>query len=126
MFQELIDNQKKSYKNIILCSSEEQKERFHQILESSKEEIIYKTIVSNLHEGFIDHDNKIAVYTDHQIFDRHHRFRSKTKFTDKQAITLKQLTNLQIGDFVTHIDHGIGEFSGLHKIDNNGKKQESL
>ena len=126
LFQELLDNQKNNYKNIILCSSEEQKERFHQILESSKEEIIYKTIVSNLHEGFIDHDNKIAVYTDHQIFDRHHRFRSKTKFTDKQAITLKQLTNLQIGDFVTHIDHGIGKFSGLHKINNNGKKQESI
>ena len=54
------------------------------------------------------------------------RFRSKTRFADKQSVTLKQLTNLQIGDFVTHIDHGIGEFAGLHKIDNNGKKQESI
>ena len=126
IFFDLIKNQQKNYQNIILCSSKEQEKRFHQILENSDQEIIYTTIVNNLHEGFIDHDHKIAVYTDHQIFNRHYKFRSKTKFTDKQAITLKQLTNLQIGDFVTHIDHGIGEFDGLHKIDNNGKKQESI
>ena len=126
LISELINNQEKNYKNIILCSSEEQEKRFIQILENSEKEIIYTTISNSLHEGFIDNDNKIAIYTDHQIFDRHHRFKSKTKFTDKQAITLKQLTNLQIGDFITHIDHGVGEFSGLHKIDNNGKKQESI
>lgn len=126
LFSDLLKNQKKNYKNIILCSSDQQEERFNQILENSKEEIIYSILVTSLREGFIDHDNKIAVYTDHQIFNRHHRFKSKTKFTDKQSITLKQLTNLQIGDFVTHIDHGVGEFAGLHKIDNNGKKQESI
>ena len=126
LFTDLLKNQKKNYKNIILCSSEQQEERFNQILENSEEEIIYTTFVNSLREGFVDHDNKIAVYTDHQIFNRHHRFRSKTKFTDKQSITLKQLTNLKIGDFVTHIDHGVGEFAGLHKIENNGKKQESI
>ena len=125
-FKELIDNQENGIKNVLLCSSEEQEERFKQIIENSKNEIAYTSIVNSLHEGFIDEKNKIAIYTDHQIFNRHHRFRSKTKFTDKQAITLKQLTNLQIGDFVTHIDHGIGEFAGLHKIDNNGKKQENI
>ena len=126
LFNEIISFQEKGYRNIIICSSEEQKERFHQILENEEREIHITKIVGNLHEGFIDHDNKTAIYTDHQIFNRHHRFRSKTKFADKQAITLKQLTNLQIGDFVTHIDHGIGEFAGLHKLDNNGKKQESI
>ena len=126
LFSDLLKNQKKNYKNIILCSSDQQEERFNQILENSKDEIIYSILVTSLREGFIDNDNKIAVYTDHQIFNRHHRFKSKTKFTDKQSITLKQLTNLQIGDFVTHIDHGVGEFAGLHKIDNNGKKQESI
>ena len=125
-FKELIHNQENGIKNVLLCSSEEQEERFKQIIENSKNEIAYTSIVNSLHEGFIDEKNKIAIYTDHQIFNRHHRFRSKTKFTDKQAITLKQLTNLQIGDFVTHIDHGIGEFAGLHKIDNNGKKQENI
>ena len=126
LFNELVSLQEKEYRNIIMCSSEEQKERFQQILESEDREIHVTTIVGNLHEGFIDHNNKIAIYTDHQIFNRHHRFKSKTKFADKQAITLKQLTNLKIGDFVTHIDHGIGEFSGLHEIENNGKKQESI
>tara|TARA_B000000532_G_scaffold244247_1_gene243433 strand:- start:9901 stop:13239 length:3339 start_codon:yes stop_codon:yes gene_type:complete len=126
LFNELINFQEKGYKNIIICSSEEQKDRFQQILENESREIHISTIVGNLSEGFIDHDNKISIYTDHQIFNRHHKFRSKTRFADKQSITLKQLTNLQIGDFVTHIDHGIGEFAGLHKIDNNGKKQESI
>ena len=126
LFNELISFQDKGYQNIIICSSEEQKERFHQIIENEIREIHITTIVGNLHEGFIDHDNKISIYTDHQIFNRHHKFISKTRFADKQAITLKQLTNLQIGDFVTHIDHGVGEFAGLHKIDNNGKKQESI
>ncbi len=126
LFNELSVFQEKGYLNIIMCSSHEQKERFQQIIENSEKEIYVTTIVGNLHEGFVDHDNKISIYTDHQIFNRHHRFRSKTKFADKQAITLKQLTNLQIGDYVTHIDHGIGEFAGLHKIDNNGKKQESI
>tara|TARA_B100000683_G_scaffold61868_1_gene60254 strand:- start:9255 stop:12593 length:3339 start_codon:yes stop_codon:yes gene_type:complete len=126
LFNELISFQEKGYQNIIICSSEEQKERFHQIIQNELREIHIITIVGNLSEGFIDHDNKITIYTDHQIFNRHHKFISKTRFADKQAITLKQLTNLQIGDFVTHIDHGVGEFAGLHKIDNNGKKQESI
>ena len=79
----------------------------------------------SLHEGYIDYTNKQAIYTDHQIFDRHHKFKSKTKFTDKQAITIKQLTTLQVGDFVTHIDHGVGCFEGLHRIENNGKISRS-
>ena len=126
LFNELISFQERGYQNFIICSSEEQKERFHQIIQNELREIHIITIVGNLSEGFIDHDNKISIYTDHQIFNRHHKFISKTRFADKQAITLKQLTNLQIGDFVTHIDHGVGEFAGLHKIDNNGKKQESI
>ncbi|MGY8987062.1 MAG: transcription-repair coupling factor [Flavobacteriales bacterium] len=126
LISELLENQKKEYKNLILCSSEEQENRFKSILENSEKEIFCQNINLSLHEGFIDHDNKIAIYTDHQIFNRHHRFTSKTKFTDKQVITLKQLTNLQIGDYVTHIDHGVGEFDGLHKIENNGKYQESI
>ena len=79
-----------------------------------------------LHEGYIDYTNKQAIYTDHQIFNRHHKFSSKTKFTKKQAITIKQLTSLEIGDFVTHIDHGIGKFEGLHKIENNNRHQEVI
>ena len=122
----LIKNKKEGLKNIILCSSDEQEERFNAIFEHSEQELNYRCVLFSLHEGFIDYTNKQAIYTDHQIFDRHHKFKSKTKFTDKQAITLRQLTSLQIGDFVTHIDHGIGRFEGLHKIENNGKYQEVI
>ena len=119
-------NKEKGLKNIILCSSSEQEERFNAIFDNSKEEINYKCILFSLHKGFIDYSNKQAIYTDHQIFDRHHKFKSKTKFTDKQAITIKQLTSLAVGDYVTHIDHGIGKFEGLHKIENKGKYQEVI
>tara|TARA_E500000331_G_scaffold356640_1_gene415630 strand:+ start:1015 stop:4380 length:3366 start_codon:yes stop_codon:yes gene_type:complete len=123
---DLIANNEKGIKNIILCSSEEQENRFQAIFENAEEDLRYQCIHFCLHKGFIDEDNKLAVYTDHQLFERHHRFVSKTKFSDKKAITLKQLTNLQIGDFVSHIDHGFGQFAGLHKIENNGKHQEVI
>jgi len=124
--EDLLKNREEGLKNIILCSSDEQEERFNAIFEHSEQELNYTCVLFSLHEGFIDYTNKQAIYTDHQIFDRHHKFKSKTKFTDKQAITIKQLTQLEIGDFVTHIDHGIGRFEGLHKIENNGKYQEVI
>ncbi|MDC0204157.1 transcription-repair coupling factor, partial [Flavobacteriales bacterium] len=124
--RDLIKNKKQGLKNIILCSSDEQEDRFNAIFEHSNETLEYSCILFSLHEGFIDLDNKLAIYTDHQIFDRHHKFKSKTKFTDKKAITIKQLTNLHLGDFVTHIDHGVGRFEGLHKIEINGQNQEVI
>ena len=124
--EDLLKNKVDGLQNIILCSSDEQEERFNAIFEHSDQELNYKCIPFSLSEGFIDFTNKQAIYTDHQIFDRYHKFTSKTKFTDKQAITIKQLTQLEIGDFVTHIDHGIGRFEGLHKIKKNGKQQEVI
>ena len=124
--EDLKKNNDKGLKNIILCSSEEQEERFNAIFEHIKEQINYQCILFSLHEGFIDYTNKQAIYTDHQIFNRYHKFKSKTKFTDKQAITIKQLTSLEIGDFVTHIDHGIGRFEGLHKVQNKENYQEVI
>ena len=86
----------------------------------------YKTIVFSLHQGFINDNLKIACYTDHQIFERYHKFSLKNGYAKKQAITLKELTKLETGDYVTHIDHGIGKFGGLQKIDVEGKKQEAI
>ncbi|MCK5677542.1 MAG: transcription-repair coupling factor, partial [Flavobacteriaceae bacterium] len=106
--------------------NEKQAQRFHDIFDDVEQEVQYKTIVTALYQGFIDNDLKIACYTDHQIFERYHKFRLKSGFTKKQAIDLKVLTNLEIGDYVTHIDHGIGKFGGLHKIDVEGKKQEAI
>ena len=123
---DLARNKKEGLQNFILCSSDEQEERFNAIFKHSEEELNYKCILFSLHEGFIDYTNKQAIYTDHQIFNRHHKFKSKTKFTDKKSITIKQLTQLEIGDYVTHIDHGVGKFEGLHKIENKGKFQEAI
>ena len=80
-----------------------------------------------LHEGFVDNELKKICYTDHQIFDKYHRFRLKDSFKkSKQSITVKELTGLNKGDYVTHIDYGIGVFDGLETIDANGKKQETI
>ena len=130
-FNLLIDNlnanNDKGYANYITCVSEQQAKRFHDIFNDSHLDVEqYKTITLSLHQGFIDHDNKIVCYTDHQIFERYHKFNLKSSYAKKQAITLKELTNLDIGDYVTHIDHGIGKFGGLQKIDVEGKKQEAI
>ena len=77
-------------------------------------------------QGFVDHQLKLCCYTDHQIFERYHKFHLKKSFADNQAISLQQLNSLQAGDYVTHIDHGIGRFAGLHTIDINNKKQEAI
>ena len=80
-----------------------------------------------LSEGFVDKELKVLVYTDHQLFERYHRFRLKEGFRkNKEALTIKELMALEVGDYVVHIDHGIGEFSGLHKIEVNGKMQEAI
>ncbi|MBJ6368233.1 transcription-repair coupling factor [Snuella sedimenti] len=114
------------YDNYIACVSEQQAKRFHDIFEDVEEDVHYKTLVLSLHQGFVDNDAKIVCYTDHEIFERYHKFHIKNGYAKKQAITLKELTNLDIGDYVTHIDHGIGRFGGLQKIDVEGKKQEAI
>jgi transcription-repair coupling factor (superfamily II helicase) len=127
LIEDLNGNYDKGYTNYIACVSEQQAKRFHDIFDDSHLEVKpYKTITLSLHQGFIDHDNQIVCYTDHQIFERYHKFHVKNGYAKKQAITLKELTNLEIGDYVTHIDHGIGRFGGLQKIDVEGKKQEAI
>ena len=114
------------YSNYIFCANEKQAQRFHDIFDDVEQEVNYETIVFPLHQGFIDSDEKIVCYTDHQIFERYHKFRLKNGYAKKQSITLKELTNLEIGDYVTHMDHGIGKFGGLQKIDVEGNKQEAI
>ena len=127
LIEDLNANYDKGYSNYIACVSEQQAKRFHDIFDDSHLNVKpYKTIVLSLHQGFVDHDNQLVCYTDHQIFERYHKFHVKNGYAKKQAITLKELTNLDIGDYVTHIDHGIGRFGGLQKIDVEGKKQEAI
>nr|WP_262899714.1 transcription-repair coupling factor [Winogradskyella alexanderae] len=126
LIEDLNENHNNGITNYIACVSEQQAKRFHDIFDDAEEYVHYNTVVISLYEGFIDEQQKIAVYTDHQIFDRYHKFHLKNGYAKKQAITLKELTNLEIGDYVTHIDHGIGKFGGLQKIMVEGKKQEAI
>ena len=126
LIEDLNSNYTKGYTNYIACVSEQQAKRFHDIFEDVEQDVHYKTIVLSLYKGFVDHDNNIVCYTDHEIFERYHKFHLKNGYAKKKAITLKELTNLEIGDYVTHIDHGIGTFGGLQKIDIEGKKQEAI
>tara|TARA_R110002096_G_scaffold145692_3_gene303642 strand:- start:15336 stop:18752 length:3417 start_codon:yes stop_codon:yes gene_type:complete len=127
LIEDLNKNNDNGFTNYIACISEQQAKRFHDIFDDAHLDVKqYTTIILSLHQGFIDHDNKIVCYTDHQIFERYHKFNIKNGYAKKQSISLKELTNLDIGDYVTHIDHGIGRFGGLQKIDVEGKKQEAI
>ena len=122
----LNDNHSKGYTNFIACSTAEQAQRLGAIFEEMEETVHYKTVVIPLFEGFEDVAAKVAVFTDHQIFERYHKYQLKSGYTKKQALTLKELTHLEVGDYVTHIDHGIGRFGGLKKIEVEGQYQEAI
>lgn len=132
LIEDLNENHESGYQNYICCTSEQQAKRFKDIFDpesgllDDNKTVPYETLVLSMHQGFIDDLNKIVCYTDHQIFDRYHKFHLKNGYAKKQAITLKELTSLEIGDYVTHIDHGIGKFGGLQKIDVEGKQQEAV
>ena len=120
-------NHRQGYHNVIVAGQSTQIERLHDIFADREEEVPHHPIPVELSNGFVDKDLKLLVYTDHQLFERYHRFRLKEGFRkNKQALTLKELMALEPGDFVVHIDHGIGEFGGLQKIDVNGKEQEAI
>ena len=126
LIENLNEYSSKGYTNYICCASEQQAKRFRDIFEDVNVNVAYKTIVFPLFQGFIADDLKVVCYTDHQIFERYHKFNLKNGYAKKQAITLKELNKLEIGDYVTHIDHGIGKFGGLQKIDVQGNKQEAI
>ncbi|KAB7528970.1 transcription-repair coupling factor [Flagellimonas olearia] len=126
LIENLNENREAGFTNYIFCSTEQQAKRLHDIFEEVDQTVHYQTLVFPLYQGFIDVDLKLACYTDHQIFERYHKFHLKNGYAKKQAITLKELNKLEIGDYVTHIDHGIGKFGGLQKIDVEGKKQEAI
>lgn len=132
LLNNLSENHFNGIKNYLFCSNEQQAKRFHDIFETLDEahaEDIkrhYETITLPLYQGFVDEEMQIACYTDHQIFERYHKFSIKNGYSKKQTITLKELTSLSVGDYVTHIDHGIGKFGGLQKIQVEGKTQEAI
>ncbi|TND07583.1 MAG: transcription-repair coupling factor (superfamily II helicase) [Bacteroidetes bacterium] len=125
--QHFAEQAAKGYRIIIFADSAKQVERLYSIFEDIGRKFEFTPMVLSIHEGFIDHKLKIACYTDHQVFERYHRFRLRDgNQRKKEAMTLKELRGLNPGDFVTHIDHGVGRFGGLEKIEVNGKLQEAV
>jgi transcription-repair coupling factor (superfamily II helicase) len=116
----------KGFQLYLFADNPKQLERLQIIFDDLKAEIVFNPITTSIHEGFIDEDLKIVCYTDHQVFQRYHKYRVKQAYNKNKALTLRMLRELQPGDFVTHIDHGVGVFSGLQKIEANGKVQEAV
>jgi transcription-repair coupling factor (superfamily II helicase) len=116
----------KKFTLYLFAENPRQLERLHTIFEDLKAEIPFIPIAHSIHEGFIDEDLKIACFTDHQIFQRYHKYKVKQAYNKNKAITLRTLRELQPGDYVTHIDHGLGVYSGLQKIEANGRLQEAV
>ena len=124
--EDLLVLSKNEYKNYILSDSEKQIERLTAIFHDINRNIRFQPLLKTLHEGFIDRDLQLCCYTDHQIFERYHKYTLQNYFSNRGTFSLKDLKGLQPGDYVVHIDHGIGKFGGLEKIDINGKVQESI
>ena len=126
LVQNLKELEQKKYNIFLFADNPAQLERLHSIFTDLDAGIQFTPIPTSIHEGFIDDDLKLVCYTDHQIFQRYHKYKVKQAFSKNKALTLKTLRELQPGDYVTHIDHGVGVFSGLQKIEANGKMQEAV
>ena len=126
LIEDLKNNENNQISTFLFTDNNRQIERFYSIFEDLNAQVEFHPILQAIHSGFIDHHLKIACYTDHQIFERFHRYKLRKGFTKEQALNLKMLRELKPGDFVTHIDHGIGRYSGLEKINISGHEQESV
>ncbi|MEL7118932.1 MAG: transcription-repair coupling factor [Bacteroidota bacterium] len=126
LIKDLQANKKKRIENYLFTDNPRQIERFYSIFEDLNADVHFHPIAKSIFKGFIDLDLNVACYTDHQIFERFHRYKLKQGFTKQQSLNVRLLRELQVGDFVTHIDHGVGKYSGLQKIDINGHVQESV
>jgi transcription-repair coupling factor (superfamily II helicase) len=126
LIRDLKEWEKKGFGLFLFADNPRQLERLHSIFEDLKVEIHFTPIPVSIHEGFIDLDVKAVCYTDHQIFQRYHKYRVKQAYNKSKALTVRTLRELQPGDYVTHIDHGVGVYSGLQKIEANGRLQEAV
>ena len=126
LIDDLNEHKNEGFKNALICSNENQIKRFEEIFDDIGKEVSYIPVLGSIYQGFIDEEIKLTCYTDHQIFGRYHKFNLRNSFSKKEAITLKEINSLQVGDFVTHIDYGIGKFAGLVRLNNNGVTQESI
>ena len=138
LLEEWVDNLERGFQTLFLSENPNQHERMRVIMKDLLEKFNYleKTTYTVeqlfesknyvLHEGYRDEENKICVYTDHQFFEKYHRFIIRDKYKRSEAFTLKELYDLQVGDYVVHVDHGIGIYQGLAKMDMHGREQEVI
>jgi transcription-repair coupling factor (superfamily II helicase) len=124
--ENLLEYLASGYQVVILSDSPKQLERLTSIFEEIDASLTFTPLINNIREGFIDHDNKVCVYTDHQIFERHLQVKEKDRFSKKKALTIKELKTLSTGDYVVHIDYGVARFAGMDTVEVNGNKQEVL
>ena len=126
LIKNLKEYEAKKYNIYLFAENPKQLERLHVIFTDLKAEVNVIPVPASIHEGFIDDDLKVVCYTDHQIFQRYHKYKVKQAFSKNKALTLKMLRELQPGDYISHIDHGVGVYSGLQKIEANGRLQEAV
>ena len=124
--ENLINHQIEGFTTYILSGNASQTDRLQAIFDDKGLKVNFRPVIFTLHEGFIDRDRMICCYTDHQIFERYHRFEIKSRKAERDSITFKELNKLHPGDYVVHVDHGIGKFAGLAKTEVDGKIQESI
>ena len=129
-FEILIDSleqhKQKGYQNFITVSSSNQMKRLMNILKNYLHLVKLIYCENSLKSGFINDASKILIYTDHQIFERHHQYKSKRIYKTNNALSIKELTNLKKGDYITHFDYGVGVFDGLRVKENGQNLQESI
>jgi transcription-repair coupling factor (superfamily II helicase) len=126
LVQNLHENNSKEYTNYICSESQKQFARLKEIFSSINKDVDFEPLSVGLHAGFVDHDLKKCLYTDHQIFERYHKYRFKENYTKSEALTISEINDLHPGDYVVHIDHGIGKFGGIEKVEINGRWQEVI
>jgi transcription-repair coupling factor (superfamily II helicase) len=126
LIKDLKENTIKGLSNYIFAENPKQIERFYSIFKDLKADVQWVAIEKTLHQGFVDLDVNAACYTDHQIFERFHRYKTRQGFDKNVVLKMKTLNELKPGDYVTHIDHGVGKYAGLDKITLQGKQQEAV
>ena len=126
LLEHLQQNESKNIKTYFFSENSRQLARLEAILVDLGAKESFQPVIGSIHEGFLDEKSKIEILTDHQIFQRYHQYSLKTGYTRDQAVTMRMLKELQPGDYVTHIDHGVGKFSGLETIEISGIRQESV
>lgn len=129
LVQNLNHYSEQHYQNFFCVNNDKQKQRIEKVLQEFSSEntpVLINYLPLALASGFIDHDNKILLYTDHELFERYHKYKVQDHRQDHESLTIKELFELKPGDYVTHIDYGVGRFGGLEKIETNGHRQETL